>query len=398
MTDRPAPFDGGGGAVPGSATPPGVPPVCSPIAAAMPPLKGDQTVPLGKGDSQGRTERSDGGLGGGSAEHAAPPQAEGGVDTSGGAAPTVLRLGTRTSRLATWQAKHVAAALQAAWPGLVVELVPFVTEGDKVLDKPLPEIGGKGLFTVELEAALGAGRIDLAVHSLKDLPTDDPPGLTVGATTEREDPRDAWICPAGHSLDSLPPGATVGTSSLRRGSQLLRRRPDLVIRSIRGNVETRIRKVKEGGYHAGVLALAGLSRLQIEDEAASVLDLDTMLPAPGQAALGVQVRAGDAAVRRLVGALDHAETRAAVTAERQFLASLGGGCSAPIAAYGTVEGDRLRLRGRVVSTDGARAVEVEADAAFDPADPGGAGRSAGEAAAREALAQGAAAVLVPERA
>ncbi|MDT0632708.1 hydroxymethylbilane synthase [Rubrivirga litoralis] len=309
------------------------------------------------------------------------------------APPTVLRLGTRTSRLATWQADHVAAELEAAWPGLVVEKVPFVTEGDKVLDKPLPEIGGKGLFTVELEAALGAGRIDLAVHSLKDLPTDDPPGLTVGATTRREDPRDAWICPAGGGVDDLPPGATVGTSSLRRGSQLLRRRPDLVIRSIRGNVETRIRKVKEGGYHAGVLALAGLSRLEIEGEAASILDLDTMLPAPGQAALGVQVRADDDAVRRLVGALDHAETRAAVTAERQFLASLGGGCSAPIAAYGTVENGRLHLRGRVVSLDGARTVEVEAEAPFDPHHPARAGREVGEAAAQDALAQGAAAVL-----
>ena len=309
------------------------------------------------------------------------------------APPTVLRLGTRTSRLATWQARHVAAALEAAWPGLAVELVPFVTEGDKVLDKPLPEIGGKGLFTVELEAALGAGRIDLAVHSLKDLPTDDPPGLTVGATTEREDPRDAWICPGGHGLDDLPRGATVGTSSLRRGSQLLRRRPDLVVRSIRGNVETRIRKVHEEAYDAGVLALAGLSRLGIEGRAASVLPLDVMLPAPGQAALGVQVRADDGAVREAVGALDHAETRAAVTAERQFLASLGGGCSAPIAAYGTVEGDRLRLRGRVVSLDGARTVEVGADVAYQPDAPGGAGREAGEAAAREALAQGAAALL-----
>ena len=355
MSDRPAPFDGEGGGAPGLTTPP----------------------------ASGRP---------------APPLAEGGVGTPGGAVSTVLRLGTRTSNLATWQAEHVAAALERAWPGLVVELVPFVTEGDKVLDKPLPEIGGKGLFTVELEAALGAGRIDLAVHSLKDLPTDDPPGLTVGATTEREDPRDAWICPAGHGLDSLPPGATVGTSSLRRGSQLLRRRPDLVIRSIRGNVETRIRKVKEGGYHAGVLALAGLSRLGIEGEAASVLDLDTMLPAPGQAALGVQVRADDDDVRRLVSALDHASTRTAVTAERQFLASLGGGCSAPIAAYAHVADGRLHLRGRVVSTDGARTVEVEADVAFDAADAGGAGRAAGEAAAREALAQGAAAVLVPERA
>jgi hydroxymethylbilane synthase len=308
-------------------------------------------------------------------------------------APDRLRLGTRTSRLATWQAEHVARELRQSWPGLDVELVPFVTQGDRTLDKPLPEIGGKGLFTLELEAALLDGRVDLAVHSLKDLPTDDPDGLTVGATTRREDPRDAWICPDGHALADLPAGATVGTSSLRRGSQLLRQRPDLVIRSIRGNVETRIRKVHEEDYHAGVLALAGLSRLGIEGRAAAVLDLDTMLPAPGQAALGVQVRAADDGVGRLVGALDHAETRAAVTAERQFLASLGGGCSAPIAAYAHVADGRLRLRGRVVSHDGARTVEAEADVPFDAPDAVGAGQAAGEAAARRALAEGAAEVL-----
>ena len=196
--------------------------------------------------------------------------------------PDRLRLGTRTSRLATWQAEHVAAALEAAWPGLRVELVPFVTQGDKTLDKPLPEIGGKGLFTVELEAALLSGRIDLAVHSLKDLPTDDPDGLTVGAITEREDPRDAWVSPSGALLDELPEGAVVGTSSLRRGSQLLRRRPDLEIRSIRGNVETRIRKTHEEGYHATVLACAGLGRLGLMNQTAGVLDFDTMLPASGR--------------------------------------------------------------------------------------------------------------------
>ena len=306
---------------------------------------------------------------------------------------TSLRLGTRTSRLARWQAGHVADALRARWPGLGVELVPFVTEGDRTLDTPLPEIGGKGLFTLELERALLDGRIDLAVHSLKDLPTDDPAGLTVGATTERADPRDAWICPTGDTLDGLALGTTVGTSSLRRGAQILRQRPDLVIRSIRGNVETRIRKVEEGGYDAGVLALAGLERLEIAGRAASVLPLDVMLPAPGQAALGVQVRRDDAEVRRLVGALDHDKTRAAVTAERAFLAGLGGGCSAPIAALGTVEGDRLHLRTRVVSTDGARTVEVEVDGPFAPGDAHASGVSLGQRAAQRALADGAGALL-----
>ncbi len=306
---------------------------------------------------------------------------------------TSLRLGTRTSRLAQWQADHVADALRAAWPGLGVELVPFVTKGDKTLDKPLPEIGGKGLFTLELEGALLDGRIDLAVHSLKDLPTDDPDGLTVGATTERADPRDAWICPTGDTLDGLALGASVGTSSLRRGAQILRQRPDLVIRSIRGNVETRIRKVEEGGYDAGVLALAGLERLEIAGRAASVLPLDVMLPAPGQAALGVQVRRDDADVFRWISALDHAPTRAAVTAERAFLAGLGGGCSAPIAALGTVDGDRLHLRTRVVSTDGARAVEVEIDGPFASDDARGSGASLGQRAAEKALADGAGALL-----
>ncbi|WP_420454003.1 hydroxymethylbilane synthase [Rubrivirga sp.] len=306
--------------------------------------------------------------------------------------PDALRLGTRTSRLATWQAEYVADALRAAWPGLDVALVPFVTQGDRTLDQPLPEIGGKGLFTLELERDLLDGAIDLAVHSLKDLPTADPDGLALGATTARADARDAWICPDGHSLADLPAGATVGTSSLRRGAQLLRVRPDLVIRSIRGNVETRVRKIAGADYDAGVLALAGLDRLGLGDVARSVLDLDTMLPAPGQAALGVQVRAGSHAAR-LVGALDHPETRAAVTAERAFLSGLGGGCSAPIAALGTVDGDRLHLRTRVVSVDGTRTVETRVDGPFDPADALASGTSLGAEAAARALADGAAALL-----
>ena len=238
-----------------------------------------------------------------------------------------------------WQASHVARALEASWPGLHVALVPFVTKGDKTLNQPLPEIGGKGLFTLELERALLDDRIDLAVHSLKDLPTADPDGLALGAITEREDPRDAWICPDGHALTDLPTGAVVGTSSLRRGSQLLRQRPDLEVRSIRGNVETRIRKARGDGYDAAVLAVAGLSRLNLMEKAATgILDLEVMLPAPGQAALGIQVRADDDRVCAQVAALDHAETRAAVEAERHFLTALGGGCSAPIAALARTEG------------------------------------------------------------
>ena len=301
-----------------------------------------------------------------------------------------LRLGTRTSRLATWQATHVARSLEAVWPGLSVELVPFVTEGDRTLDAPLPEIGGKGVFTLELEAALLDGRIDLAVHSLKDLPTDDPEGLVLGAITEREDARDAWVCPAGYALADLPEGAVVGTSSLRRASQLLRLRPGLDIRSIRGNVETRIRKAESPAYAATVLACAGLARLELTHRAVGVFSFDDMLPAPGQAALAVQVRAGDATVRECVAALEHGPTRDAVTAERAFLAALGGGCSAPIAALGTAADSGLHLRGRIVSVDGARLVEAEASV---PGRGVGAAVDLGRLVAEAALADGARALL-----
>jgi hydroxymethylbilane synthase len=302
----------------------------------------------------------------------------------------LLRIGTRTSRLARWQAEHVADALRARWPDLEVAFVEFVTEGDRALAQPLPEIGGKGVFTEALEQALRAGEIDLAVHSLKDLPTADAPGLAVGAIPEREDPRDAWVCPAGLALDALPEGAVVGTSSLRRAAQLLRRRPDLDIRSIRGNVETRLRKTEEGGYDATILACAGLLRLGLMDRTAGVLDLETMLPAPGQAALGIQMRGDDPDVGRYVGALDHAETRAAVEAERHFLAALGGGCSAPVAALAERRGDRLHLRGRVAAADGSHSLDVALDVSAETPE---AARALGEAAAEEALRQGARALL-----
>jgi hydroxymethylbilane synthase len=302
----------------------------------------------------------------------------------------LLRIGTRTSRLARWQAEHVADALRARWPGLEVDFVEFVTEGDRQLAQPLPEIGGKGVFTEALEQALRAGEIDLAVHSLKDLPTADAPGLAVGAIPEREDPRDAWVSASGLGLDALPEGAVVGTSSLRRASQLLRRRPDLDIRSIRGNVETRLRKTEEGGYDATVLACAGLLRLGLMDRTAGVLDLETMLPAPGQAALGIQVRGDDPEVGGYVAALDHAETRAAVEAERHFLAALGGGCSAPVAALAERRGDRLHLRGRVAAADGSASLDVALDVSAETPE---AARALGEAAAEEALRQGARALL-----
>ncbi len=302
------------------------------------------------------------------------------------AAP-VLRIGTRTSRLARWQTEHVIARLSAAWPQLTCITVPFVTKGDKTLDKPLPEIGGKGLFTAELEAALNAGEIDLAVHSLKDLPVDDAPGLTIGAIPGRADVRDVLVTADGLGLATLPAGAVVGTSSVRRRAQLLACRPDLDIQSIRGNVETRIRKVvEEHGYAATVLAMAGLERLSLVEHASELLDLDRMLPAPGQGALAVQCRHGDETTRTLLAAIEIAETRACVTAERAFLRALGGGCSAPIAAYATVDGDGLlTLNGLVGAADGSRVLRVDGSGR-DP-------HALGAELAADALAQGAAALL-----
>ncbi|MEM8559107.1 MAG: hydroxymethylbilane synthase [Bacteroidota bacterium] len=305
--------------------------------------------------------------------------------------PEVLRIGTRRSALALWQAEHVAQRLREAWPDLVVELIPFVTQGDRILDRPLPEIGGKGVFTVELEAALRAGELDLAVHSLKDLPTDDPEGITVGAIPGRADPGDAWVCPAGIAPTELPDGAVVGTSSTRRAAQLLRLHPGLDIRSIRGNVGTRIEKVHAGPYVATVLACAGLDRLGRRDAATSVFEPEAMLPAPGQGALGIQRRSDDPETTRLLDALDDAETRACVEAERHFLAALGGGCSAPVGALAVVEESQLFLRGRVLALDGSEAVDVQATEDVGPE----AARRVGEVAARAALTQGAAALLSP---
>ncbi len=302
------------------------------------------------------------------------------------AAP-VIRLGTRTSRLARWQTEHVIALLSAAWPHLTCITVPFVTKGDKTLDKPLPEIGGKGLFTAELEAALNTGEIDLAVHSLKDLPVDDAPGLTIGAIPARADVRDAVVAVDGLGLAALPRGAVVGTSSVRRCAQLLACRPDLDIQSIRGNVETRIRKVvDQRHYTATILAMAGLERLDLSSNVTDLLDLDMMLPAPGQGALAVQCRHADDATLGLLAAIDDLATRACVTAERAFLSALGGGCSAPIAAYATVDREGLlKLSGLVGAVDGSQLLRVEGQER-DPL-------ILGATLAENLLAQGASALL-----
>ncbi len=272
-----------------------------------------------------------------------------------------LTVGTRTSRLARWQTDHIIQRLQTAWPTLNCRNLPFVTKGDKTLDRPLPEIGGKGLFTAELEAALRSGEIDLAVHSLKDLPIENAAGLALGAITSRADVRDGLVARNGWTLATLPAGARVGTSSLRRQAQLLAVRPDLNVQSIRGNVDTRIRKVLQGDYHAAVLAIAGLERLALTEVVTEWLPLTVMLPAPAQGALAVQCRADDAPTLALLAAIDDAVVRSAVTAERSFLTGLGGGCSAPVAAYAQYASSGppvIQMTGLVASPDGKVAVRV----------------------------------------
>lgn len=270
------------------------------------------------------------------------------------------RFATRVSALALWQTRHVISELSKKFPLSTFEEYPIVTRGDKVLDKPLPEIGGKGLFTEELESALLSGVADCATHSLKDLPVDNPPGLVVGCVPARAETRDVMISPKFLTLDKLPYGAVVGTSSLRRSAQILAIRPDLKTRSIRGNVETRIRKVVEGEYDAVILAGAGITRLGLAEKVTQWFEFDQMLPAPGQGALAVQCRAADVDTLSMLATLEDHDVRAQVTAERAFLQGLGGGCSVPVAASATVVGGRLNLTGLVISPDGKERVQVTA--------------------------------------
>jgi hydroxymethylbilane synthase len=272
---------------------------------------------------------------------------------------STLILGTRGSALARWQTGWVLARLREHWPELASQVRLFTTTGDRLLNQPLPEIGGKGVFTEELEQALLSGEIDLAVHSLKDLPVAVTPGLALGAICQRADARDVLISPAGTGLLALPRGARVGTSSLRRSAQIRCARPDLDLQPLRGNVDTRLRKVEQGHYDAIVLAAAGVVRLGLEAAITEFLSFDVMLPAPGQGALAVQCRADDASTLALLRPLEHAPTRAAVQAERAFLAALGGGCAAPVAAYAVATADgTLSLTGLVAAADGSRAVRV----------------------------------------
>jgi hydroxymethylbilane synthase len=279
-------------------------------------------------------------------------------------APSPIRIGTRGSPLALAQAEEVRDRLA---PSGEADIVVIKTTGDQLLDRALADAGGKGLFTKEIDEALLANRIDLAVHSLKDVPTWLPDGIVLAAILEREDPRDAFISRKAPRLFELPAGARVGTASLRRQAQILNRRPDLKVTLLRGNVQTRLRRLDEGSVDATLLALAGLKRLGRADVATAILETDEILPAPGQGAIAVACRADDAALRERLGALDHAASRHAVTAERALLEVLDGSCRTPIAALARVEGRCLALKGLIAKPDGSRVVAGARDGAASDA-------------------------------
>ncbi|MBI5441152.1 MAG: hydroxymethylbilane synthase [Deltaproteobacteria bacterium] len=263
-----------------------------------------------------------------------------------------LKIATRKSQLALWQANWVKDQLEALHSGIEVELVKIVTKGDKILDVPLAQVGGKGLFVKEIEDALLDGRADLAVHSMKDVPVELPEGLHLAVVCKREDPRDAWFSSSATPFRDVPAGARIGTSSLRRQAQLKALRPDLIFESLRGNVDTRLRKLEEGQFDAVVLAAAGVKRLGFADRVTEYLDSGVTLPAIGQGAVGIECRREDPETNALIAPLLHPATWTAVLAERALLGTLQGGCQVPIAGFAEIEGDELRLRGLVGNLDG----------------------------------------------
>jgi hydroxymethylbilane synthase len=296
---------------------------------------------------------------------------------------TPLRIGTRGSPLALWQADHVAGRLRAQAPARAVDIVPIQTSGDRRRDLPLAQIGGEGAFTREIQRALQAGAIDVAVHSLKDLPTVPVHGLILAAVPARGPSGDVLVSRGGCRFDALPAGATIGTSSLRRRAQALHRRPELRLADVRGNVETRLRKLEEGTLDALILAQAGLERLGLLTAITEILSPEWMLPAVGQGALGLECRADDETTRQLLGLLDDEPSRQAVTAERALLFALGGGCLVPIGALTHVVGGGLELEGAVLAPDGSRRVHGRAEGPAQSAD------DLGRRLAEQLLAQGA---------
>lgn len=298
-----------------------------------------------------------------------------------------LRIATRKSPLALWQAEHVAQALREAHPTLTVEIIGMSTQGDKILDTPLAKIGGKGLFVKELEQRMLDGSADIAVHSMKDVPVELPDGLHLGVIMEREDPRDAFVSSRYAELAELPKDAKVGTSSLRRQCQLADRRPDLEILPLRGNVNTRLRKLDDGEYDAVILAAAGLIRLGMGDRIRSLIAPEDSLPAIGQGAIGIECRVDDDRVNTLLEPLHHSDTADCVTAERAMNQRLEGGCQVPIGGHAILDGDELFLRGLVGTVDGTEIVRAETRG------PRGNARDLGNSVAQELLDHGASAIL-----
>jgi hydroxymethylbilane synthase len=270
--------------------------------------------------------------------------------------PRKLVIASRESALAMWQARHIQARLQALYPEATVEILGMTTTGDQILDSPLARIGGKGLFVKELEQALADGRADLAVHSMKDVPMNLPDGFALAATGEREDPRDAFVSVNYQRLEDLPQGSVVGTSSLRRQSQLQARFPHLKIESLRGNLQTRLRKLDEGQYAAIILAAAGLKRLGLENRITQLIGPENSIPAVGQGALGIEIRADREDMRSVLAPLNHPDTAACVEAERAMSRALAGSCTVPLGAYAHIENGKLRMTGFVASVDGREMV------------------------------------------
>jgi hydroxymethylbilane synthase len=302
-------------------------------------------------------------------------------------AENLVRIATRKSPLALWQAEHVAESLRRAHPGLRVELVGMITRGDKILDSPLAKVGGKGLFIKELEQGLLAGRADIAVHSMKDVPVEFPPGLELAVIMAREDPRDALVSPHYENLEQLPPGARIGTCSLRRQCQLAHRFPKLLAVNLRGNVNTRLAKLDAGEYDAIILAAAGLKRLDLAERIACYLEPELSLPAIGQGAIGIECREDDRRVRGLIAALADPDTELRVSAERALNDRLHGSCQVPIAGYAVLESDGIFLRGLVGDPASGAIVRGEIRGPFDQA------RRLGETLAEDLLGRGADAIL-----
>ena len=298
-----------------------------------------------------------------------------------------IRIGTRASALALWQAEWVKSELEKKYPGTAVALTKIKTTGDKILDVPLAKVGGKGLFVKEIEEAMLAGEIDIAVHSMKDVPTFFPEGLHLSCITKREDPRDALLTRNKVKFKDLPKGANVGTSSLRRQAQLMNVRPDFVIHQLRGNVDTRLRKLKEGQYDAIILAAAGVKRLGLAENVSEYIAPEISLPAIGQGALGIECRVDDRELNDVIAFFNHADTRTCVTGERALLRRLEGGCQVPIACYGEMKNGDLHLTGLVGSVDGKRIIKDAIEGAPDKAE------KLGVTLAEKLLSQGADVIL-----